>query len=106
MLRWPLMVLVFALIGLAPAPRAWADETDNFTCRMRPLRDGLTALDALMNERIRAAIDRANQKVRGSCDEQCRDALVRDELRNAIGGSVRQLPMFVPHSRFAKSAGN
>ena len=45
-------IAVVVLCGLM-AREVSADETDNFTCRSRPMRDALEQLDALMNARIR-----------------------------------------------------
>jgi hypothetical protein len=41
---------------------AFADETDNFTCRLRVLRDSLGALDAIMNARIQTTLARVNNR--------------------------------------------
>jgi hypothetical protein len=92
-----LLIGVVALLLSSPG-RAHADETDNFTCRNRPLKDSLGALDALMNARIREAVERVNRREGAACDASC---LFR-ELQERIGGSYRHPLTGIPHSRFAK----
>ena len=85
------------------AREARADETDNFTCHSRPMRDALEQLDALMNARIRTAVARANHRAGARCDAACLERVAVDELRDAIGSSYRPLPSLIPHSRFMQS---
>ena len=92
------MVTVIVALALGHPGVARADETDNFTCRNRLSRDSLGTLDALMNARIREAIDRANRREGGNCDASC---LLR-ELRERIGGSYPSPVTLIPHSRFAR----
>ena len=94
-------VLLCLLACLLGAPRqALADETDNFTCRLRVLRDSLGALDAIMNARIQATLARVNSGgVR--CDEAC---LAR-ELQADVGGAYRLPLTGIPHSRFERWIG-
>ena len=95
-------IAVVVLCGLM-AREARADETDNFTCRSRPMRDALEQLDALMNARIRTAVARANHRAGARCDAACLERVAVDELREAIGSSYRPLPALIPHSRFMQS---
>lgn len=74
---------------------AFADETDNFTCRLRVLRDSLGALDAIMNARIQATLAQVNAR-RDRCDERC---LVQ-QLQTDIGGTYLHPLTGIPHSRF------
>jgi len=87
------VVVVVVLCGIA-AP-AFADETDNFTCRLRQLADSARALDDIMNARILATVARAN---RTPCDADC---LVR-LLQSEIGGSYRDRLTLVAHARFER----
>ncbi len=82
-----------------PGP-ALADEADNFTCRLRVLRDSLGALDAIMNARIQTTLARVNSSG-GRCDEAC---LVR-ELQADVGGAYRHPLTGIPHSRFERWIG-
>jgi hypothetical protein len=82
-----------------PGP-AFADETDNFTCRLRVLRDSLSALDAIMNARIQSTLARVNPR-RDRCDETC---LAR-ELQADIGAAYRHPMTGIPHSRFERWIG-
>lgn len=91
-----LIVIVGLILG--HPGRARADETDNFTCRNRLSRDSLGTLDALMNARIREAIDRANRREGAGCDASC---LLRD-LQAGIGGSYPSPVTLIPRSRFTK----
>ena len=95
-------IAVVVLCGLM-AREVSADETDNFTCRSRPMRDALEQLDALMNARIREAVARANHRAGARCDAACLERVAVDELRDAIGSSYRPLPSLIPHSRFMQS---
>lgn len=89
------MVMGIVVLSLSVAP-AFANETDNFTCRSQPLRDSVVALDALMNAMIRDAVDRANGRD-GRCDAAC---LTR-ELRKRIAANVRNPLTGIPHARLA-----
>jgi hypothetical protein len=95
-------IAVVVLSGLMAGEVA-ADETDNFTCRSRPMRDALAQLDALMNARIREAVARANRRAGARCDAACLERLGSDELRETIGSSYRPLPTLIPHAVFMKS---
>lgn len=86
-------VLATVLSGIA-AP-AFADETDNFTCRLRQLADSAGALDDIMNARILAIVARAN---RTPCDDGCIVRLLQSE----IGGSYRDRLTLVAHARFER----
>ena len=88
--------LCLAVSVALPGP-AFADETDNFTCRLRVLRDSLSALDAIMNARIQTTLARVNLR-NDRCDEAC---LVR-ELQTEIGGAYRHPLTGIPHSRFER----
>jgi hypothetical protein len=86
----------FVLLMLVSS-RAFADETDNFTCRSRPLRDAMPLADALVNAEIAAAVARAN--ARGPvCDAGC---LAR-ALQDGVGANVRQRLTGIPHARLAR----
>ena len=87
-------------LTIGVAPRAFADETDNFTCRGRPLRDSLETLDALVNNAVHETVERANER-RASCDAAC---LAR-ELQNTVGGNVRAVTG-IPHARLARLVEN
>ena len=89
------LVVVFLAAGLAPAV-AWADETDNFTCRARLTRDASVAIDGWMNAAIQRAVDRANST------EQCGAECLRQELIRHVGRNTRQAPTFIPHSALAR----
>jgi hypothetical protein len=92
-------VVVLAAGMLLPALPARADETDNFTCRTRALRDSLAALDTIMNVRIDIALARANARMReGGCDDEC---LAR-ALQAAIASPDRHPLTGVPHARFER----
>jgi hypothetical protein len=86
-------LLALVLCGIA-AP-AFADETDNFTCRLRPLTDSAGVLDDIMNARILAVVTRAN---RAPCDDDCIIRLLHEE----IGGSYRHWPTLVPHAKLER----
>ena len=88
---------LFVLVLLLAPARAFADETDNFTCRSRPLRDATTVADALVNAEIAAAIARANARG-AACDAGC---LAR-ALQDGVGGNVRQRLTGIPHARLAR----
>jgi hypothetical protein len=79
---------------------ALADETDNFTCRLRVLRDSLAALDAIMNSRIQTTLARVNSR-RERCDEGC----VQRELQAEIGSAYHHPLTGIPHSRFERWIG-
>lgn len=98
-LRFVCAGLCLAVSIVIPGP-AFADETDNFTCRLRVLRDSLSALDAIMNARIQNTLARVNQRSE-RCDETC---LVR-ELQADIGGAYRHPLTGIPHSRFERWIG-
>jgi len=103
-MRWsaPLVALMTAAaFVLAVSASAYADETDNFTCRARLSRDSLAVLDSWVNTRIQEALARANRRGAERCDEAC---LVR-ELQKTVGGSVLHPLTFVPHSRFERWIG-
>jgi hypothetical protein len=91
---WSIGALV-AVVGLPG--RARADETDNFTCRSRLMRDSQGALDALMNSQIQAALELANSRG-AACDAAC---VVR-ELQTSVGASRRHWLTGIPHARFEK----
>jgi hypothetical protein len=91
--------LCLALCLALPAS-AFGDETDNFTCRLRVLRDSLGALDAIMNARIQTALARVNSRSE-RCDQAC---LVR-ELQAEVGGAYRHPLTGVPHSKFERWIG-
>jgi hypothetical protein len=86
-------ILAVVLSGIA-AP-AVADETDNFTCRLRQLADSAVVLDEIMNARLLAVVERAN---RAPCDDDCLVRLLHEE----IGGSYRHPMTLVPHARFER----
>lgn len=89
-------VLLTTAVGARPV---WADETDNFTCRARLLRDSLTALDSIMNARIQAGAARANARTgNGGCDDAC----FAREMQAAVGGNYRHPLTGIPHSRFER----
>ena len=88
---------ILTVLSWLPA-RVWADETDNFTCRGRPLTDSAGALDGWVNARILEAVDRANRRGSAGCDAAC---LTR-ELQDRIGGSARRPPTWIPHARLAR----
>src|SRR5688572_22693383 len=88
-------VVVFVAACLAPAS-AWADETDNFTCRARLTRDASAAVDGWMNAAIQQALDRANGT------PQCGADCLRRELMRHVGRNTRQPPTFIPHSALAR----
>lgn len=99
-----LLVATVVVVTVAAVPsRALADETDNFTCRNRPMRDALGPMDSLMNARIRDAIQRANRQGGPRCAAECLERAVRNELRESIGSSSVSPPTFIPHSRFMRS---
>ena len=77
-------------------PAAFADETDNFSCRARLTVDALAVLDRQVNDLIQLAVDRANLKGPG-CDDGC---LAR-ELRRQVGASAPAPATLIPHSRLA-----
>jgi hypothetical protein len=85
-----------AVIVLTIAARSVASETDNFTCRSRPLQDALVQLDALVNAEIGGAIERANDK--RYCDAAC---LAR-ELRQGVGANVRNPWTGIGSARLAR----
>jgi hypothetical protein len=89
------LVRLTLAVLFAGGPRlALADETDNFTCRQRPLADAQDALDDWVNTRIAARVERAS---RGACDADC---LIRD-LRAHIGASAPHPATLIPHARLA-----
>lgn len=88
--------LALVLSGVA-AP-ALADETDNFTCRLRQLADSTSVLDGIMNARILAVVERANRR---ACDDECLVRLLHEE----IGGSYRHRLTLVPHARLERWVG-
>ena len=85
------------VMSLAAARPAFADEADNFTCRGRLTRDSTGTLDGWVNARINEAIDRANQRGRAACDEEC----LQRELQSRVGKSVLR-PTLIPHSAFGR----
>ena len=88
-------IAVFSAVLGGAAP-AYADETDNFTCRTRFLRDATAAIDALVNASIERGIARANSR-RAGCDADCLIRLLQDE----VGRSTRHPLTFVPHASLA-----
>jgi hypothetical protein len=93
-------VSVALVCGLALASPAAAYESDNFTCRSRPLRDSLAALDEVMNARIQSVLARVKRRG-AACDATC---LFR-ELQAGVGGSERHPLTGIPHSRFERWIG-
>jgi hypothetical protein len=92
------LYLVFCCLAAGAPGAARADETDNFTCRARPLRESQEILDDWINERIAESVARANR--RGySCGVSC---LARD-LEARIGASAPHPAGWVPHARLALS---
>ena len=70
--RLSLVALAVVVLAGLMAREVSADETDNFTCRSRPMRDALAQLDALMNARIRKAVARVRKNAAiVSADSQC-----------------------------------
>lgn len=96
MWRVAIAIAVLAMVA-GPARPARADETDNFMCAARLTRDSLAALDALMNARIAAALERANRKK--TCDAAC----LIHELQDYVGGSTPDRVTWIPHSKFLGS---
>jgi hypothetical protein len=94
-LRAGVATAVFVMT-LAVAARSFASETDNFTCRSRPLQDALVRLDALINGEISEAIERANDSRK--CDAAC---LAR-KLQDGIGANVRNPWTGIGSARLAR----
>lgn len=92
-----LIALATVCAAVCAARPAFADETDNFTCRLRALRESEAALDAVMNARIQLVLARVNSRDR-RCDAEC---LVR-ELTASIGGAYRHPLTGIPHARFER----
>jgi hypothetical protein len=90
------VVIGIVVVSISFAARAFANETDNFTCRRQSLQDSMVALDALVNAKIREAVERANGRD-GKCDAAC---LAR-ELRKRIAANVRNPWTGIPHARLA-----
>jgi hypothetical protein len=90
------MAMAVMALTLGFGARSFASETDNFTCRSRPLQDALVQLDALINAEIVGAIERANHN--RNCDAAC---LAR-ELRNGIGANVRNPWTGIASARIAR----
>ena len=63
-----LVAMIVTASVLGSPGRAVADETDNLTCRNRPLTDSIAVLDALMNARIRTALARVNHRDDTACN--------------------------------------
>jgi hypothetical protein len=84
------------VMTLGAGTRSVASETDNFTCRSRPLQDALVQLDALINAEIGGAIERANDNTK--CDAAC---LAR-ELRNGVGANARNPWTGIASARLAR----
>jgi hypothetical protein len=89
------VIISVVFLTFAVAARSFANETDNFTCRSRPLEDSIGAVDALVNAKIHEAVARAN--ARGACDASC---LVR-ELQKSVGDNVRNPLTGIGHARLA-----
>jgi hypothetical protein len=89
------VIISVVVLNLAVTARSFANETDNFTCRSRPLEDSIGAVDALVNAKIHEAVGRAN--ARGACDASC---LVR-ELQKSVGANVRNPLTGIGHARLA-----
>jgi hypothetical protein len=89
------VIISVVVLNLAVTARSFANETDNFTCRTRPLEDSIGAVDALVNAKIHEAVARAN--ARGACDGSC---LVR-ELQKTVGANVRNPLTGIGHARLA-----
>jgi hypothetical protein len=88
-------------LALACAPHTVrADETDNFTCRLRPLRDATTSVDALVNSAIQEAVTRANAHERAPCNPSCLIA----HLQARVGANDRQALSGIPHAQIARVA--
>ena len=85
-------------VGLVASAPVRADETDNFTCRSRVLIDALPVMDRLMNDRIQAALARANRPGRAPCDAAC---LVQ-HLQAVVGANDRHPLSGIPHAVVAR----
>lgn len=95
------VLVIAAAMAVALLPgRAWADESDNFTCRGRVTRDSLAELDGWVNGRFREALAKANRPGGKPCDAACLSRL----LQERIGGSSPKAFTFVPGSHFVKWA--
>jgi hypothetical protein len=86
---------------LCRPPVAFGDETDNFTCRDRPLADAQAVVDQWMNERIAEAIGRANARG-GGCDAAC----LFQQLERRAGVSAPHPLTWIPHARLARWIGD
>ena len=92
---------VFAVVLLSWSTSAVADETDNFTCRLRPLAESQDVLDTWVNDALHDGVAAANRSFPNSCRGPC---LVRI-LQRAIGRSIPHPLTLVPQSRLAWWAG-
>jgi hypothetical protein len=89
------VVLAFWALILGVPGRALGDETDNYTCRGRPLTDAQDTLDAWVNARIVESIARANGRGVAACNSTC----IGRELRNSVGATVPHPLTWIPHAR-------
>lgn len=94
-----LAAAVLAAILFRPQA-AFGDETDNFTCRDRPLADAQAVVDQWMNARIAEAVGRANARG-GACD-----ACLFEQLERRVGGSVPHPVTWIPHARLTRWIGD
>jgi hypothetical protein len=85
-------------VGLVVSAPVRADETDNFTCRVRPLTDALPVIDRLMNDRIQDAIARAN----GPGGAPCGAACLFQHLQAVVGANDRHPLSGIPHAVVAR----
>jgi hypothetical protein len=91
-------IAVIAILVLAPAAPARAEESDNFTCRSRLTRDATAVIDTWINARIQEAIREANRRASGSgCDGAC----LFGELRGTVGASHPNPLTLIPHSKLS-----
>lgn len=86
-------------VGLVASAPVRADETDNFTCRVRPLTDALPVIDRLMNDRIQDALARANQPGGAPCDAAC----LFQHLQAVVGANDRHPLTGIPHAVVARA---
>src|SRR4029450_10188697 len=91
------VIISVVFLNFTVAARSFANETDNFTCRSRPLEDSIGAVDALVNAKIYEAVARAN--ARGACDASC---LVR-ALQKSVGANVLNHLTASGHARRART---
>ncbi len=92
------LTLGLVAIGLVPSVPVHGDETDNFSCRTRPLIDALPVMDRLVSERIQQALVRANRPGGAPCDAAC---LMR-HLQSVVGANDRHALTGIPHAVIAR----